>query len=191
MIVLPVSVRTYDIDFFKITPENVEYVLDMMGMRGLTKEKYFAQLLGENASGTSEVESDAEEQQFSGDDIVSNNEERGSSVEGSEGDQDLPDTHQSTAFPALLPLHRELHPPLIHLPDSLSISMEVTSTSEDFCMPVHTDEEDLQEELEEEHDLDEADSLLELQYEVDLWKQFGLKHKHKKTSKGTGKRARK
>ena len=114
----------------------VEYVLNMMGMGGLTKEKYFAQLLGENVSGVPQVGSDAEEQPF--------------------------------------------------LPTSLSILPELmTSTNEDGCIPVHTDEEDLEEELEEEHELDEADILLARQYEADLWKQSGLKHRHRKPRRGT------
>jgi hypothetical protein len=166
----------------------VEYVLDMMGMRGLTKERYFAQLLGENVSATSEALSDAEEQEISEDDIASHYEEHGSSVEGGEVNYGLRGIHRSTSFPVLLPLHRELHPPLIYLPESLSMPTEnVTSTSENFCMPVHTEEDDLEEELEEEGELDEADSLLARQYEVDLWKQFGLEHKHKDTRKGTRK----
>jgi hypothetical protein len=151
----------------------------MMGMGGLTKEKYFARLLGED--GTSKGKNETGEQQFLGDD------EGGSSIEGSPG---LPDTHQSSIYPALLPLHRELHPPLIHLPKSLALPSErAASNDEDLCMPAHTDEEDLEAELQEERDLDEEDILLAHEYEVDLWKQFGLEHKYKGTRKRSGKRA--
>lgn len=155
-------------------------------MRGLTKEKYFAQLLGESVFGTSEVQSDSEVHQLSGHEITSHDGERGSSVEGGEGHHGSHGVHRSTALPALPPLHREVHPLFIYLPESLLIPTEIiTSTGEDLCIPVHADEEDLEEELEEERQLDEADSLLARQYEVDLWKQFGLEHKHKDRRKGT------
>ncbi|KAF8234014.1 hypothetical protein L208DRAFT_1359837 [Tricholoma matsutake] len=159
------DIKVYGRSHDEITPEKVEYVLDMIGMRGLTKEKYFAQLLGESVFGTSEVQSDSE---------------------GGEGHHGSHGVHRSTALPALPPLHREVHPLFIYLPESLLIPTEIiTSTGEDLCIPVHADEEDLEEELEEERQLDEADSLLARQYEVDLWKQFGLEHKHKDRRKGT------
>ena len=157
----------------------------MMGMNSLTREKYFAPLLGENIFGTSEVGNTAE---VSGNYVDSSDEEQETTVGGIEG-KGLSCTHQSTAFPALLPLHRELHPPLIHLPESLTLLTETeASTENDLYTPVHTDEEGLEEELEEEHELDEADSLLAYQYEVDLWKQFGVEHRdaRKKMGKRTG-----
>jgi hypothetical protein len=145
----------------------------MMGMRGLKKERYFAQFLGENVCGMSEV------QQFSGD-VASRCEGRGSLSEGDEGNRGL------TGLALLpLPLHRELHPALIHLPESLSIPAPITSTGEDFCISVHTDEEALEEELVEERELDEADSLLAHQHEVELWKQVGLDQKQNSTRRET------
>ena len=159
-----------------------------MGMRGLTKKKYFARLLGEDTSITSEVESDAEERRSSEDESTSQDEEQ----EGSGGkDHSSHYSHQSAAtdFPVLLPLHRELHPPLIHLPGSLSLPTDIAVlTDEDFCMPEDTDEEIFETEFEKEHELDEMDSSVARQYEADLWKLFGLEHKHKIVKKGARKR---
>jgi hypothetical protein len=156
----------------------------MMGMGGLTKEKYFAQLLGKD--GTSKGKDEIGEQPFASD------HEGGRFLEGSEGSPGLPCTHQSTPYPALLPLHRELHPPLIHLPKSLKLPTDMAAPNDkDFCIPAHTDEEDLEAELQEERDLDEEDIFLAQEYEVDLWKQFEMEHKYKGTRKRSGKRTRK
>ncbi len=62
-----------------------------------------------------------------------------------------------------LPLQREMNPAIVRL------SSDLDSSSEDILMSSDTDEELLMEELEEESDLDEQDTLLEQRYQQDLW----------------------
>ena len=129
----------------------------MMGINGITKEKYFAHLLGGKASGNA---------------MHSIDEENDTSDDGSEGRDDSKLSGERRAsFPALLPLHRELYPALFHLPKSFSLCNE--GVKEDILPSIATDDESLQQELEEEHDLDERDGLLALQYEADLWVRLG------------------
>lgn len=97
-----------------------------------------------------------------------------------ESDVDDADTDDSddsayeddTFFPALMSLHRELHPPMVALPRSLLASTSsrhiATQPDDDELMDVDTDDEALMAELEAEDALDEHDEDLDMEYEAIL-----------------------
>ncbi|KAG5643165.1 hypothetical protein DXG03_001495 [Asterophora parasitica] len=166
-----------------ISVDNVHHVLEMMGMRGLTKRQYFAQLLGEDMSETDEEQLPAEDEGASEGEEDKNgegeNDEDGSEDDDEESDDDddgSPHLAEPRIFPDLLPLNREIHPPLIHLPKSLLAHNSARGTApatDDLLMPVDTDEEELLEELEDEIELDKTDKVAAKAYEADLWMEFG------------------
>ncbi|RDB16963.1 hypothetical protein Hypma_002638 [Hypsizygus marmoreus] len=167
----------------EITPENVDHVLEMMGMQGMTREKYFAQLLGEDTLEPPE----AEESNPSDDDndLDEDDESMNGDTQDSENDSDGPRRQDwPTVFPALLPLHCEIHPPFVHLPNSLTPSYDGAEAAEkDILMAVDTDEEELEEELQEEDELDESDKKNALDHELTLWKQFSMEKKSQKRNR--------
>lgn len=139
---------------------NVNHVLEMMGMRGLERDKYFAQLLGEDiAESDDDNPTDDESEDHDSPECDTDTEEdhecHGDETDYISGEEDL-----------LLPLHRELHPPLIHLPKSGS-----SDDTETSLMPDETDEHSLDQALREEMELDRADRILARKYEAGLWKQ--------------------
>ncbi|KAG6917313.1 hypothetical protein DXG01_002971 [Tephrocybe rancida] len=152
-----------------ITAENVTHVLEMMGMVGMSKDQYFAQLLGEE---TPEHEESAEEDD---DDAEDATDEIGEDDQGDE--DDLPDAERPTLYPMLLPLHREIHPPLVMLPKSLLPRTPARSgptlAMDDKLIPTEPDNDEVLEELDDEMALDAADQALAYEYEADLWKVFG------------------
>ncbi|KAG6844699.1 hypothetical protein H0H87_004575 [Tephrocybe sp. NHM501043] len=152
-----------------ITADNVTHALEIMGMLGLTKEQYFAQLLGEDLSEAHEVEETAEEA-----DDEAETEEPGDANGSYDDDSRMEGPNGS---PILLPVHREIHPPLVNLPKSLQPSAPVLSgmsiLSEDQLLPTETDDDELFEELDEEMNLDRTEQVLSFEYEADLWKLFG------------------
>lgn len=150
-------------------------------MEGLTKAKYFADLLDEETVTTSVKEAGS-----GGDDNTSISgserplDEDNMSAHGGDGsdddddvdmgENDLPYPHDATSLPALLSLRQELHTPLIHLPKSLASS---NSTTQESLMPVDTNETELLKELQEEQELDNVDGILAKEFEADLWKRSG------------------
>ncbi|KAG5651768.1 hypothetical protein H0H81_007521 [Sphagnurus paluster] len=165
----------------EILVANVDHVLEMMGMQGLTKEKYFAQLLEEDSPDTPEAERD---EQLPGSEENDEHEDEGAGDDETDVDDDDDDEDEGSplskkpqVFPVLLPLHRETHPPFVHLPKSLtsggSSVLAIVAPADELLMSADTDEEDLLEELEEEMDIDEADEKLAARFEAGLWKEFG------------------
>ncbi|KAF5385820.1 hypothetical protein D9615_002572 [Tricholomella constricta] len=168
----------------EISVRNVNHVLEIMGMRGLTKKQYFAQLLGEDMPETPEVDEDGELP--TGDGNAPENEDEvddGGDGEDNTEEEDEDDDGggiyppEEPRFPDLLPLHRECHPPLVHLPNSLVphalAGPGATAITDELLMPVDTDEDELLGELEEEMELDETDQTVARTYEENLWKQYG------------------
>lgn len=162
----------------QISVEDVNRVLEMMGMKGLTRDKYFAKLLGEDAP-EAEVEQELENDHegaagsdFQSDEGDENTDEEGEDVDN---DDDLLGEKAAPYYPATLPLHREIHPPLVRLPMSLAplASDTIGVSMNDSLMIADTDDDELDEELREEMELDSVDQLLAHKYEEDLWKQFG------------------
>lgn len=145
-----------------------------MGMKGLTRAKYFVQLLGEG-----ELEMESEDESDDGND----------EQDSSDGEEILPEDaddenlinefvdEDQPSFPALLPLHREVHLPLIHLPNSIipnhSIDDDTGTLPNELLMSLDVSEDNLDLELQEEMDLDEEDMMSACEYEAQLWKQVG------------------
>jgi hypothetical protein len=151
----------------------------MMGMEGLTKAKYFADLLDEEMFSISEKEAESgdDDNASISDSQHPSNEANACTDEGGEEDDDanegesgLSYPHDTASFPALLSLRRELYPPLIHLPNPLASNNSATQES---LMPLATDETELLKELEEELELDALDGILAKEYEAGLWKHSG------------------
>lgn len=152
---------------WQITPENVDHVLEMMGVKGLTKAQYFATLLDEEMPTTSEKESGpGDEYSASDNDDPLDQDSMGADGSG-ENENDLLHLRDLASFPALLSLQRELHPPLIHLPKSFTNG---NSSLEESLVLMDVDETELLNELQEEQQLDDADGTLAKKYEAELWK---------------------
>ncbi|KAG6900763.1 hypothetical protein C0993_002187 [Termitomyces sp. T159_Od127] len=151
------NIKVYHRTSDDITLDNVMHVLEMMGMMGLSKEQYFAQLLEDDIPALPETAQTEDE------------------VAHEDGN-DSPLLEESTVLPLPLPLplQREIHPPLVTLPMSLMSRAQVRSRSvapaEGDLMPIETDEEKLFEELDDEMNIDNADKVLADEYEINLWK---------------------
>jgi hypothetical protein len=162
---------------------NVEHALEMMGVVALSKKKYFENLVdtGEKIKGQCEGEKQGRNDgrgearvEAAVDSEGVEDEGQGDGDEEDDGDEDDGDEDEQTSFPTLLPLHRELHAPLIRLPLNLSSPSSRPARDPSFplepsLMPMETDEEELLDELEEELMLDEGDKILEGKYEGELW----------------------
>lgn len=142
-----------------------------MGM-ALNREQYFARLLGDDARALPETEQAEDE--------VEADDEGGSEYNGEDMDDydnDPPLLEESTVFPLLLPLQRELRPSLVTLPKSLLPRAQARPRSvtpaDDHLMPEETDEEELSEELRDEMDIENADQVLAHEYETNLWELLG------------------
>lgn len=153
---------------WKVVLANVEHALEVMGRRGITKDKYPGESLGkrnaERREGTEVGDEDDHEGGRSGDESGGGYPDGG--TDNGEDDNDGP-----VSFLRALPLHRELYPPLLLLPldlapSSFSGGLGLESTS---LMPIDTDEDELTEELEQEFDLDQQDMDVERDYEAHLW----------------------
>ncbi|KAG6866360.1 hypothetical protein C0991_005281 [Blastosporella zonata] len=165
------GIKVYHQTSDDITTENVTHVLEMMGMVGLTKEQYFAQLLEDMMEVPDLEEETVGEVPDEEDAAQQSDDDHDDDVD------DSPPTEAPTIFPILLPVHREIHPPIVSLPKSLLPRAPTRSgpalPAEDQLMPMETDEEELFQELDDEMDLDAVDQVAAYEYEAGLWKVFG------------------
>ncbi|KAG6874482.1 hypothetical protein C0995_010392 [Termitomyces sp. Mi166 len=166
------GIKVYHQTSDDITAENVTHVLEMMGMTGLNKEQYFAQLLGDDIPTPLETKQTEDESEADDKDDSEHSQE-----DEDVHNDDAPLLEKSRVFPFLLPLHREIHPPLVTLPKSLLPHAPARPRSpapaDDHLMPVETDEEELFEELDDEMDIDRTDQVLAHEHENNLWKVYG------------------
>ena len=135
-------------------------------MKGLERDRYFAQLLGEDIAesdddSTADDGSEDRDSSACDTDAEGNDECQGDETDYISGEEGL-----------LLPLHRELHQPLVHLPKSY-IHNGSNDDTEFSLMPDETDEDSLDQALQEEIELDRVDGILSRKYEAGLWKQVG------------------
>jgi len=137
-----------------------------MGMNGLERDKYFVQLLREDIA-----ESDDDSTADDGDEDH-DSPECDTDTEGDDECHENDTDYTSGEEGLLLPLHRELHPPFIHLPKSYTHNGSSDYT-ESSLMPDEIDEHSLDQALREEMELDRADGILACEYEAGLWKQVG------------------
>ncbi|KAK0461089.1 uncharacterized protein EV420DRAFT_1477929 [Desarmillaria tabescens] len=142
-----------------VFPQHIKHALHMMGMPHLLNLM--------RSFGGDEDAIDAENESVI--DTESSN-EADEKVEGEGGKEEDSDSESEGSIECdeqedsmTLPLYREMNPAVIRL------SSYLCSSSEDILMSSDTDEELLMEELEEESDLDEQDTLLEQKYQQDLW----------------------
>ncbi|GLB37043.1 hypothetical protein LshimejAT787_0400940 [Lyophyllum shimeji] len=162
----------------EISVANVKQVLQIMGMKGLTREKYFGKFKGEQSEmPEQEDEEDLPCSDENAEDDDEAGDEESSEDEDNDDDEGLGRPERPTVFPAILPLHRECHPPLVRLPRPLCPCSQSGSgavrPAEEPLMPADTDEEALLEELAAEMELDAADDTIAKEYEANLWKHFG------------------
>ncbi|PBK74359.1 hypothetical protein ARMSODRAFT_951991 [Armillaria solidipes] len=157
---LKANKKVWKDDKHDILPQHIKYALDMMGMPHLLNlERSFDG--DENA-----VDAGKEGNEPTTDSEASSNEAAEKAEEEEEdtdGDSEGSIEWDKQVDSMALPLHREMNPAIVRL------SSDLDSSSEDILMSSDTDEELLMEELEEESDLDEQDTLLEQRYQQDLW----------------------
>ncbi|KNZ77744.1 hypothetical protein J132_03984 [Termitomyces sp. J132] len=171
------GIKVYHQTSNDLTIENVTHVLEMMGMKELSKEQYFSRLLGDDIPAPSETTQTEDEMKA----VDEGGSEPHDEDEYSQN-EDSTLLEKPTVFPFLLPLRHEIHPPLITLPTSLLPRAQTRSRYALFShdqlmptelMPTETDEEELYEELNDEMNVDKADQVLAHEYETKLWKLLG------------------
>ncbi|KAG6837738.1 hypothetical protein H0H93_003540 [Arthromyces matolae] len=145
-----------------ITSQNVMYALEMMGLDGLSKDQFFSRLLKEleedvTEMETHEVHSDDEEEYVDGPD-----------------QSPFPTETPTKSLTMQLPLHRELHPPHIRLPENFSFgNTSYGHIADNNLIPMETNDEELFEELDDEMDIDQMDLKVAHEYEAELWNSIG------------------
>ncbi|KAF9460706.1 hypothetical protein BDZ94DRAFT_1265331 [Collybia nuda] len=149
-----------------ITSENVDRVLEMMGSKGLTKARYFADLLHEGMAIVPGAPGDLKDDSQGSRDCNLSSFDKNSDGDG-ENEYSSPCSQDKSFSP--LSLARELHPLLIHLPKSFTNRDPLL---EDTLMPIDTNETELLNELQEEQEIDDVDGNLARIYESKLWKKL-------------------
>ncbi|KAK0195587.1 hypothetical protein F5146DRAFT_1026226 [Armillaria mellea] len=160
---LKANKKVWKDDKHDILPQHIKYALHMMGMPHLlNSERSFEG--DENAvDAGKEGNEPTSDSESSSTEAAEKNEEEDDKEEGTNSDSEGSIGWDEQVDSVALPLHREMNPAIVRL------SSELDSSSEDIFMSFDTDEELLMEELEEEADLDEQDTLLEQRYQQDLW----------------------
>ncbi|KAK0212664.1 hypothetical protein DFS33DRAFT_1449480 [Desarmillaria ectypa] len=160
---LKANKKVWKDDRHDVLPQHIKYALHMMGMPHLLNlERSFEGDEGaiDTGKGGNEPTTDSETSSNEADEKAEGEDgKEEDSGSDSEGSIEWDEQEDSMA----LPLYHEMNPAVIRL------SSHLDSSSEDILMPSDTDKELLMEELEEESDLDEQDTLLEQMYQQHLW----------------------
>lgn len=160
---LKANKKVWKDDKHDILPQHIKHALYMMGMPHLLNlERSFEG--DENAvdAGKEGIEPTTDSEATSNE-AAEKAEEEDDKEEDTDADSERSIEWDEQVDSVALPLQREMNPAIVRL------SSDLDSSSEDILMSSDTDEELLMEELEEESDLDEQDTLLEQRYQQDLW----------------------